>query len=292
MKWEKEALERMEQVPVPPVMARYAKLDAEMRTRAKGLEQVTADIVFETEKGYTSAFGAEAVATITAMSEGKDAGLPDEFYEEDDDDDLFSIYLCPAKYGACTAEKRDMMRNILNPLRAKLKALNITQIIMDKSRPPLMSHHAFTVSIIGCPNCCLSPYFSDFGIICTYWPRIHNDECVQCGACANYCTEKAIRFEGGETIIDYNKCVKCGGCINKCPVDALSIDQKCYKVVVGGCGSRHPQLAQTVTECTDVAGVLKTLEKVLLLFKEVSTDGREISFHEVIKKHGVAELRI
>jgi len=291
MKWKKDALERIEQVPVPPVMARYAKLDAEMRASAKGLEQVTVDIVLETEKGYTSTFGPEAVATITAMAEGKDAGLPDEFYEEDDND-LFSINLCPAKYGACTAEKRDMMRAILNPLRAKLKELNITQIIMDKSRPPLMSHHAFTVSIIGCPNCCMSPYFSDFGIICTYRPEVHNDDCVQCGACANYCTEKAIRFEGSETIIDYDKCVKCGGCINKCPVDAFSIDQKGYKVVVGGCGSRHPQIAQTVTECTDVAGVLQILEKALLLFKEASPDGREISFHEVIKKHGVAGLQI
>ncbi len=130
MKWEKEALERIEQVPVPPVMARYAKLDAEMRARAKGLDQVTAEIVLETEKGYISTFGAEAVATITAMAEGKDAGLPDEFYEEDAED-LFAIHLCPAKYGACTAEKRDMMRSILNSLRAKLKALNITQIIME-----------------------------------------------------------------------------------------------------------------------------------------------------------------
>jgi Pyruvate/2-oxoacid:ferredoxin oxidoreductase delta subunit len=291
MKWEKEALERIEQVPVPPVMARYAKLDAEMRARAKGLDQVTADIVLETEKGYISTFGAEAVATITAMAEGKDAGLPDEFYEEDAAD-LFAIHLCPAKYGACTAEKRDMMRGILNSLRAKLRALNITQIIMDKSRPPLMSHHAFTVSIIGCPNCCLSPYFSDFGIICTYRPRVNNEECVQCGACANYCTENAIRFEEGGIIIDYDKCVKCGGCLNKCPVDALSIDQKCYKVVVGGCGSRHPRLAQTITECADIGGVLQILEKALMLFKEASTDGREISFHEVIKEHGAAGLRI
>ena len=93
-------------------------------------------------------------------------------------------------------------------------------------------------------------------------------------------------------VIDYNKCVKCGGCINKCPVDALSIDQECYKVVVGGCGSRHPQLAQTVTECTDVSGVLNILEKTLMLFKDAATDVREISFHEVIKKHSVAELRI
>jgi Pyruvate/2-oxoacid:ferredoxin oxidoreductase delta subunit len=291
MNWEEEALARIEQVPVPPVMARLARLDAEMRAQRKGLDRVTLDIVLETEKGYVRTFGAEAVASITAMAEGKDPGLPEEFYEEDSED-LFSIQLCPAKYGACTAEKRGMMRDILKPVRQKLKAFNVTQIIMNKSEPPLMSHHVFTVSIIGCPNCCLSPYFSDFGIICLYQPEVNNDECVQCGACANYCTEQAIRFEKNQTIIDYAACVMCGGCINKCPVDALSISRTGYKVVVGGCGSRHPRLAQTVTQCTNKAGVLQILEKALKLFEQAPVDGKELSFHGVIKKHGVDGLRI
>ena len=77
---EKDARDLLVQIPLPPVMARYAKLDAEMRAQRKGLEEVTTDIVLETEKGYLQAFGTEAVETIKAMSEGKDAGLPDEFY--------------------------------------------------------------------------------------------------------------------------------------------------------------------------------------------------------------------
>jgi len=290
MKWNQKALDRLEAVPVPPVMARYAKLDAEMRAQRKGLEEVTADIVLETEKGYLQAFGTEAVETIKAMSEGKDAGLPDEFYQEDPDE-LFSINLCPAKYGACTAEKRDLMKNILNPLREKLTALNVTQIIMDKSKPPLMSHHAFTISIIGCPNCCLSPYFSDFGVICNYKPGIDNDICVRCGACVNYCTEGAISIDEDETVIDYQKCVRCGGCVKECPADALALVQKCYKVVVGGCGSRHPQIARTVTECTDVDGVLQILEKALNLYQQAPFTGRDISFHEVIEKYGIEALQ-
>jgi len=291
MKWNLKALDRLEAVPVPPVMARYAKLDAEMRAQRKGLEEVTADIVMETEKGYLQAFGTEAVETIKAMSEGKDAGLPDEFYQEDPDE-LYSINLCPAKYGACTAEKRDQMKNILNPLREKLTALNVTQIIMDKSKPPLMSHHAFTISLIGCPNCCLSPYFSDFGIICSYNPGLDNDTCIRCGACVTYCTEGAISIDEDETVIDYQKCVKCGGCVKECPVDALALDRKCYKVVVGGCGSRHPQIARTVTECADVHGVLQILEKALTLYKQAPLHGRELSFHNLIKQYGVEGLRV
>lgn len=40
MKWNKEAFQSLEAVPVPPVMACYAKLDAEMRARRKGLQDI------------------------------------------------------------------------------------------------------------------------------------------------------------------------------------------------------------------------------------------------------------
>jgi Pyruvate/2-oxoacid:ferredoxin oxidoreductase delta subunit len=291
MKWQAEASALLDEIPIPPVMARYAKLDAEMRARRKGLQEVTADIVRETEQGYVQTFGAEAVRTIQDMAAGNDAGLPDEFYE-DDADELYTINLCPAKYGACTAEKRELMREVLVPLRKKLKELNITQIIMDKAAPPLMSHHSFIIVIIGCPNCCLSPYFSDFGIICMYRPAADNDACVRCGACESYCTEKAISLATRNVVIDYEKCVRCGGCVKVCPTEALAIDRKCYQVVAGGCGSRHPRIAQTISECTDVDGVLTILEKALTLYKEAPLHGRDLSFHEVIKRYGVEGLRI
>ena len=291
MKWQSEASVRLDEIPIPPVMARYAKRDAEMRAQRKGLQEVTTDIVRETEQGYVQTFGAEAIRTIQDMAAGKDAGLPDEFYEQDADE-LYAINLCPAKYGACTAEKRELMRDVLAPLRKKLRELNITQIIMDKSSPPLMSHHSFTISLIGCPNCCLSPYFSDFGIICMYHPAADNGACARCGACESYCTEKAISLASGDVVIDYDKCVCCGGCVKVCPMDALAIDRKCYKVVAGGCGSRHPQLAQTISDCADVSGVLSILEKALTLYKEAPLRGRELSFHEVIQRYGVEGLRI
>ena len=88
------------------------------------------------------------------------------------------------------------------------------------------------------------------------------------------------------------KCVRCGGCVKECPVDALALDRKCYKVVVGGCGSRHPQIARTVTECTDVTGVLQILEKALTLYKQAPLHGRELSFHNLIKQYGVEGLRV
>ena len=55
-------------------MARYAKLDAEMRAQRKGLQEVTTAIVRETEQGYVQTFGAEAGADHTGHGRGERRG--------------------------------------------------------------------------------------------------------------------------------------------------------------------------------------------------------------------------
>ena len=45
-----------------------------------------------------------------------------------------------------------------------------------------------------------------------------------------------------------------------------------YKVVIGGSGARHPQIAKTVTEFTDLQGVLTILEKIAVLIRNESKD--------------------
>ena len=170
MEWEKEAEDILADIAVPPMMAQFVRLDAERRALQKGQATVTAACAGN-RKGYERTFGREATEVIRRMGRGEDVGLPDAFFE-DDDGELFKIELCPAKYGACTAEKREMMLAVLVPLREKLKQLNATRIIIEKARTPLMSHHVFRMAIIGCPNCCMSPYFADFGIICQLRPAV------------------------------------------------------------------------------------------------------------------------
>ena len=48
MKWEKEAEQTAEMLPIPPMMGSYARLHAEKLARQSGLNYVTADIVKET----------------------------------------------------------------------------------------------------------------------------------------------------------------------------------------------------------------------------------------------------
>jgi Pyruvate/2-oxoacid:ferredoxin oxidoreductase delta subunit len=290
MEWEKEAENILDDIAVPPMMTSFVRLDAERRAMQQGKARVTAAHALATKKGYERTFGPEATEVIRRMGRGEDVGLPDAFFE-DDDGELFKIELCPAKYGACTAEKREMMLAVLVPLREKLRQLDATRIILEKARTPLMSHHVFRAAIIGCPNCCMSPYFSDFGIICQLRPAVKLEGCTQCQACVRYCTEGAITLQNGNPVIDYERCIMCGGCEKECKTEVIFTKEKGYKVVAGGTGSRHPHIAQTVVAWTDAGGVVMILEKFLKAFHNHPSGGRELSFHDLVIHDGVEGLR-
>jgi dissimilatory sulfite reductase (desulfoviridin) alpha/beta subunit len=264
-------------------------MDAERRALQRNLDTVTVPIAKAVEKGYERVFGKEATEMVRAMSSGGAVDLPAEFFE-DDDEELFKIELCPAKFGACTAEKRDMIKDVLSPVRETLKSLGTTDIILRKALTPLMSHHVLRVAIIGCPNCCMSPYFADIGLICAFRPGIRQEGCVQCELCVSGCAEGAIYLENGRPVINSALCIDCGDCVTVCPKDVIFNAEKGYKVVAGGTGSRHPQLARTVSEYTDVAGVLKIIEKAVVMFRDYPQDKKEISFHAMIAKKGVDGL--
>ncbi len=291
MEWEKEAEDILDHIAVPPMMAQFVRMDAERRALQKGQSKVTAAHARATMKGYERTFGCEVTDVIRRMGRGEDVGLPDAFFE-DDDGELFKIDLCPAKYGACTAEKREMMLAVLVPLREKLKQLNATSIVIEKARTPLMSHHVFRIAIIGCPNCCMSPYFNDFGIICQLRPTVKSEGCTQCQACVTSCSEGAITLQNGSPVIDYERCVLCGGCEKECKQEVIFTKEKGYKVVVGGTGSRHPRIAQTVAQWTDATGVTAILEKALTAYHEFPVEKKEIPFHEMVCRLGVDVLRL
>ncbi len=225
---------------------------------------------------------------VRAMNNGEDVDLPDEFFE-DDDEELFKIEICPAKFGACTADKRDMIKKIVAPIRTLLKRLDTTNIILRKALTPLMSHHVLRVAVIGCPNCCMSPYFADIGIICSFRPGLRE------AVCSADCAYKPalmvpLLLKDGQPVIDRERCIDCGACVDVCPKDVIFKEEKGYKVVVGGTGSRHPQLARTVTPFTDAAGVLEIVEKAVLAFRDYPQGKKEISFHAMVKQEGVSSL--
>jgi Fe-S-cluster-containing hydrogenase component 2 len=291
MDWDKEALEIVEAIPLPPMIAHFAKMDAERRARKKGEKRVTVETARETEHGYEQALGKEAVELMRRMARGEDSGLPDEFFVSEPEE-LYSIQLCPAQYGASTMEKREQMRRLLTPLRAKLKELGITRIIMDKAQTSLMSHHMLRIGLTGCPNACFSPYFQDMAILGVYHVGIQETGCVQCGKCVTYCTARAISLNEKGPVIDFKKCIKCSGCVEQCEEGVFYTKEKGYKVAIGGAGTRRPRIAQTVAEFTDLAGVLKILEKAITLLRDTPVEGRVISFREIVDRYGIEAFRI
>lgn len=290
MQWDKEAEAIIENMAIPPMMAGFARLDAERRALHKGLGEVTAAIARATERGYERVFGPEATEVIRRMGRGEDVGLPEAFFEGDEGE-LFKIDLCPAQYGACTAQKRDLMLAVLLPLREKLRELGTTAVILGKARTPLMSHHVLRVAVIGCPNCCMSPYFADFGVICRLRPSVAGDGCTQCRACERYCTEGAIALANGAPVIDYRRCIMCGGCDKECPKSVIVIEQTGYKVVAGGTGSRHPRIARTLADWTDAAGVARLLGNLVAAYRDFPAGENELSFHELVDRIGIEALR-
>ncbi len=52
--------------------------------------------------------------------------------------------------------------------------------------------------------------------------HIHQDECIQCGKCADVCRFDAISVIDGKYIVDSLNCEGCGYCARVCPTDAIT----------------------------------------------------------------------
>lgn len=51
-----------------------------------------------------------------------------------------------------------------------------------------------------------------------------NDECINCGACAETCPVEAISEGDGVHVIDPDVCTDCGACEDACPVEAIKTE--------------------------------------------------------------------
>jgi len=293
MQWTKEAQEAVENLPLPPMIASYARLECERLARAKGIKQVTPEIVAEADKRYDLAIGSDVMRKLRAMARGEGDGVmvPEEFFEEEGKE-LFSIALCPSKYGAASDVKIDNMKRLIPALRAQLKALKVTDLMLDLTTTAVMPHCEFRVSVSGCTNACFSPYFSDFGILGVYDVELIPQKCTGCGKCASYCSLGAIIMKDKLPSFEKTICIRCAGCEEFCPESAIAVNTMGYKVVVGGSGARHPHIADTVTEFTDLEGVLSILERTISLVRERAKQPmRVFTLRKLIAESGVDQLR-
>jgi len=293
IEWTKEAEEAVENLPLPPMLGSYARLECERLAKKKGLLSVTPEVVAEADKRYDLAIGRDVMRKLRAMSRGEGEGMemPEEFFE-DESKELFTIEMCPSKYGAASDVKIDNMKRLIPAIREKLKSLNVTDLMMDLTTTAVMPHCEFRVNVAGCTNACVSPYFSDFGFLGSYYFELIPEKCTACERCVDYCSIGAITMKDKLPTFDKAICIRCGGCEEFCPESAIGVKEMGYKVVVGGYGARHPKIAQTVTEHTDLDGVLNILEKIVKLIREKSKEPtRVFSLSKLISESGVSQLK-
>ena len=294
IQWTKEAEEAVENLPLPPMLSSYARLECERLAKKKGLSSVTPEVVAEADKRYDLAIGRDVMRKLRSMArgEGEDMEMPEEFFE-DESKELFTIEMCPSKYGAASDIKIDNMKRLIPAIREKLKSLQVTDLMMDLTTTAVMPHCEFRVNVAGCTNACVSPYFSDFGILGSYDVELIPEKCTGCEKCVTYCSLGAITMK--DNLPTFNKaiCIRCAGCEEFCPESAIGVKEMGYKVVVGGYGARHPKIAQTVTEHTDLDGVLSILEKTVKLIREKSKEPvRVFSLSRLISEGGVSQLKV
>lgn len=69
-----------------------------------------------------------------------------------------------------------------------------------------------------------------------------NDECLNCGICAEYCPMGAISFDDFREA-DPQKCIRCCSCIKRCPVNAKAMKHealaKITQMLLNNCTSRR-----------------------------------------------------
>ena len=289
MEWNKEAIERHEQMPIPPSVSPLAKKQAEKIARKKGISCVTVKEVEEAEEAYATYFGREKAQEMKNLLEGKEP-VP-QMVEElffDPSEKLYDIKVCPVKYGSQNQEVTDGIIGIFRGVKEIFEKEQIEETIAELSRAPLSQQSRFTVVIAGCSNCCEPPFFKDLGIVGQHVPEVTNADCLQCNKCKNVCFEDAIIFTENGPSINRALCINCEFCAKSCPNEKIVIGKRGYKIIAGGREYRHPAVALTVKAFTDQEGVLTTVKKTVNLLKK-GNEGDTLK--SIIEKYGIDILQ-
>jgi Fe-S-cluster-containing hydrogenase component 2 len=288
MKWEEDALEAVEMLPLPPMMVPFARLQAEKIARHKGLERVTAETLKETEKVYADFMGEEKTNELKNFIAG--TGPAPEIESElffDDENALYHIDVCFTKYGENSQIVRDAMKDMMRSVESIMKEEKLTEIMTDLAPVALHGGSRFTVGMTGCPNCCVSPYLKDFGIIMQHRVAVTDKECTQCGECLKMCIDKSIQLTDEGPVIDRETCVDCELCARDCPTGKLVVAERGFRVIAGGSGARNPSLAALVEDFTTPDRVLAILRNAIDILRN-SKPGDTMK--KIIEREGAKAL--
>jgi Fe-S-cluster-containing hydrogenase component 2 len=289
MKWDKDAERAHEMLPIPPMMGPYARLQSEKIARHKGLDHVTVGVVKETEKSYADFMGEEKTAQLRAFMAGTGPApeLEDELFFEDENA-LYYIDVCYTKYGENSKLVRNALKDMMRSVKSIMEEENLTEIMANLSTGVLHGASRFNVGMTGCPNCCVSPYMKDFGIIMQHRVAITDAECTQCGNCLKMCFDKSIQLTDKGPVINRTTCAQCELCARDCPTGKLVVNERGFRVIAGGTGGRYPSLAVTVEDFTSEARVQTLLRNAIAKLRDAQPGE---TLKSIIDRKGVEALR-
>jgi len=289
MRWDKDAEKAQEMLPIPPMMGPYARLQSEKIARRKGLDHVTVEVVKETEKLYEDFMGKEKADQLRAFIAGRGPApeLEDELFFEDENA-LYYIDVCYTKYGGNSRLVRDTLKDMMRSVKSIMEEENVTEIMADLSTVALHGGSRFNVGMAGCPNCCVSPYMKDFGIIMQHRVDITDAECTQCGNCLKMCFDQSIHLTDKGPVINRTTCAQCELCARDCPTGKLVVSERGFRVIAGGTGGRRPNLAVTVVDFTSKARVETILRNAIAKLRGAQPG---TTLRSIIDREGVEALR-
>jgi Fe-S-cluster-containing hydrogenase component 2 len=289
MNWDKAAEKAQEMLPIPPMMAPFARLQSEKIARRRGLNCVTTEVVNESARVYRDFMGKEKTEELQAFLEGRGPApaMEDELFFSNDNA-LYHIDLCYTKYGENTREVRTILKDMLRSVTALCEEVNLTEIMADLAPVALHGASRFSMVMTGCPNCCVSPYLKDFGIIMQHRVDITDAECTQCGACLKMCFDQAITLTEKGPVIDRSKCAMCELCARDCPTGKLVTGARGFLVVAGGTGARRSKLALPLESFTTKERVLAMLRKAISKLRHAQAGE---TLRTIIEREGAEVLR-
>ena len=258
MQWSEEAKKAMEEVPFF-VRKRVRKRVEEEAVHA-GAPEVRIDHVNACQKRF-----------LTKM-EDEVAGYQVET--------CFGPGGCPNRAIICDG--------LAEKIRNRFQTRDFKSVLKKIVDGPLKIHHEFRVSISDCPNACSRPQIADIGLIGACEPRVTDEICSRCNACAETCQEDAISFPGDGPFLDAAKCLNCGKCIAVCPTGSLQKGRSGYRVLLGGKLGRHPRLASELPGIFPAETLPRVIDACLDYYTSHCRNGERLG--EILERRGVEEI--
>ena len=244
--WTQEAQELLKQIPF--FVRGKVKRKVEEWAEQKGIERITKDALF------------------AAKRELKDkAAQPERAFSVEG---CFGRFGCPHALGSS--------ERLLKEMEKILEEEGIEEFIKEKTKGKIKHHNQFRVALSECPNSCSKVHIADFGVQHIAKITENPELCTGCEKCLEACPDRAIKITNGKAKLDREMCLQCGECAKACPTGALSIEQKGYRVLIGGKLGRRPRLASVIAEFASEKEVLKLLKDTIHFYKQHCQSGERL----------------